>query len=60
MYNDGCEYYEKKKQPIKFLLDLGYLEGECGFCKRNEHCFIQDNKTVHENVVLNKLEVKKK
>lgn len=53
MYNDGCEYYEKKRQPIKFLLDLGYLEGECGFCIRNENCFIHDNKTIHDDLISN-------
>ena len=46
IYNDGCSYYERnKKQSIKWLLDLGYLEGECGFCVRKDNCFIQDLKT---------------
>lgn len=40
LYDYGCEFWELRKDwTIKWLLDLGYLEGEnCVTCRHEKDC----------------------
>ena len=43
----GCQFYDCKfnLSTEKFLVDLGFIKGECDSCKKHEKCMFQLIKT---------------
>lgn len=56
-YFDSCEFWEKKENlTIKLMLDLGWLEGECGSCK---YCCDSMNCCLIDRIIEQTKELKK-